>query len=164
MVDLPRVLFSSRMKAFARLLSTPRIHRTATKVSPLHFIYPYVSRLMKFPQIDQQSSYTSFEGVNNPPASGHIVHSVKGTQIDQSEVYNGDVSSTQDLRVRREHTLEGGSIKNRSKVANGDLNIDAFVAFYCRQPEPTTEYRAEPQSAHRAGPRHGPTPRRQSRK
>lgn len=113
---------------------------------------------------DRRSSFTSFEGLDDNQALGPIVHSMNGTEIDKSEVFNGDVLRTQDPRVRREHRMDGGSIKNMSKVANGDLEIDAFVAFYCRQTEPQRPHRAEPQSAPRAGAQHGPTPRRQSRK
>lgn len=48
-----------------------------------------------------------------------------------ARVYNGDVARAYDSSSTREHHLHGGSVKNQSRLVNGDLGRDTFLAFFC---------------------------------
>jgi hypothetical protein len=60
-------------------------------------------------------------------------HSSKATQIDSSsQVINGSVIDGRRTGSVGKHSLEGGSVKNNSKLANGNMDPKSFIAFFCR--------------------------------
>ncbi|KAE8325661.1 hypothetical protein BDV39DRAFT_216354 [Aspergillus sergii] len=61
-------------------------------------------------------------------------HCYRDTEIDESShVINGDmVDGMKAPRVRKHH-MRGGSVKGKSKLVNGDLDRQAFVAFFCQE-------------------------------
>ncbi|KAF9238160.1 hypothetical protein DTO013E5_9383 [Penicillium roqueforti] len=81
---------------------------------------------------DRQSNSTSFDGTDNIQSPSHIKHCYTNTDIDHSaQVFNGDVARAYDSSSTREHHLHGGSVKNKSRLVNGDLDRDTFLAMFC---------------------------------
>lgn len=84
------------------------------------------------PPLDRQSNSTSFDGTDNIQSPSHIKHCYTNTDIDHSaQVFNGDVARAYDSSSTREHHLHGGSVKNKSRLVNGDLDRDTFLAMFC---------------------------------
>ncbi|KAJ5117917.1 hypothetical protein N7448_004431 [Penicillium atrosanguineum] len=110
---------------------------------------------------DRQSECTSFEGFDNQQTPGHAAHCFRATKVDRtSDVFNGDASRSQDPSTTREHHLHGGSVTNQSRMVNGDLDVEAFLAYFCApRDEPPVGRRAGPRAAPRTGPRAGRDPR-----
>ncbi|KAJ6190148.1 hypothetical protein N7519_000169 [Penicillium mononematosum] len=107
---------------------------------------------------DRQSNCTSFDGLNNVQSPDHIRHCYANTNIDRSaQVFNGDVARAYDSSSTREHHLHGGSVKNKSKLVNGDLDRDTFLAFFCNSNEEARqeEGQREELRPRRRGPRRG---------
>ncbi|KAJ5181969.1 hypothetical protein N7449_012116 [Penicillium cf. viridicatum] len=80
---------------------------------------------------DRQSNCTSFDGCDNIQSPDHIRHCYTNTSIDNSQVFNGDIARAYDASSAREHHLHGGSVKNKSRLVNGDLDRDTFLAIFC---------------------------------
>jgi hypothetical protein len=77
-----------------------------------------------------------FDSCDHHQTHRYINHQFEHTEIDyNSDVLNGDVLSTLDQSSVREHRLCGGSVKNHSKLVNGDTDRDAFIAFFCARRE-----------------------------
>lgn len=83
------------------------------------------------PSLDRQSNCTSFDGCDNIQSPDHIRHCYTNTSIDNSRVFNGDITRAYDASSTREHHLHGGSVKNKSRLVNGDLDRDTFIAMFC---------------------------------
>lgn len=66
-----------------------------------------------------------------------------------SRVFNGDIARVYDPSTTREHHLHGGSVKNKSRLVNGDLDRDTFLAFFCN-----SEDEVPRQGGHREDTRH----------
>ncbi|BCR85236.1 uncharacterized protein ACHE_20694A [Aspergillus chevalieri] len=82
---------------------------------------------------DAESSCTSFEDYNHNEKADKICFGLKDTEIDNSsKVFNGVTKDDFEHSKIRKHHLDGGSIKNNSKFVNGDLDREAFIAFFCR--------------------------------
>ncbi|KAJ6050195.1 uncharacterized protein N7446_005567 [Penicillium canescens] len=55
------------------------------------------------------------------------------TKIDgSSQVINGSVIDGKRTGSVGKHSLEAGSVKNNSKLANGNMDPKSFIAFFCR--------------------------------
>lgn len=82
---------------------------------------------------DDRSVCTLFEDCDHQERSKHVCHCYKDTEIDQkSWVYNGSLVGADTSEIIRKHHLNGGSVKNESKLVNGDLpDREAFLAFFC---------------------------------
>lgn len=82
---------------------------------------------------DVEGSCTSFEDYNHNEKADKICFGFKDTEIDNaSKVFNGVTKDDFEHSKVRKHHLDGGSIKNNSKFVNGDLDREAFIAFFCR--------------------------------
>ncbi|KAJ5913743.1 hypothetical protein N7504_002626 [Penicillium tannophilum] len=107
---------------------------------------------------DQQSNCTSFDGLDSVQSPGHVAHCYTNTDIDRSaQVFNGDVARAYDSSSTREHHLHGGSVKNKSRLVNGDLDRDTFLALFCGAEVVTRQERSRPEDTRhrRHGPRQG---------
>lgn len=105
---------------------------------------------------DRQSSRTSFDGLDNVQSPDHIKHCYENTDMDRSaRVFNGDVARAYDSSSTREHHLHGGSVKNKSRLVNGDLDRDTFLAFFCNSDDEARQAggRREEHRHRRRGPR-----------
>ncbi|KAJ5987632.1 hypothetical protein N7451_011997, partial [Penicillium sp. IBT 35674x] len=81
---------------------------------------------------DHQRNCTSFGEVGSVQSPDHAIHCYTNTNIDQSaQVFNGDIARAYDTSSTREHHLHGGSVKNGSKLVNGDLDRETFLAIFC---------------------------------
>ncbi|KAJ5588618.1 hypothetical protein N7537_011296 [Penicillium hordei] len=90
---------------------------------------------------DRQSNCTSFDGCDNIQSPDHVRHCYTNTSMDNSaQVFNGDIARAYDASSTREHHLHGGSVKNKSRLVNGDLDRDTFLAIFCN---PNDEARLE---------------------
>ena len=161
--NLQRALSSSETTKFAPSRLTEVTHRTAIKVSlSVHLTrLPLANHLQ--PSLDRQSNCTSFDGLNSVQSPDHIAHCYTNTYMDHSaQVFNGDVARAYDPSSTREHHLHGGSVKNKSKLVNGDLDRDTFLAIFCNSDdgarqdggrrEGTRHRRRGPRAEGRAGP------------
>lgn len=62
-----------------------------------------------------------------------IDSSSKAIQIDtSSQVFNGDVTNSNGTGEERTHRIQGGSVRNNSKLFNGNMDPESFIAFFCR--------------------------------
>ncbi|OQE26077.1 hypothetical protein PENFLA_c007G06667 [Penicillium flavigenum] len=107
---------------------------------------------------DRQSNCTSFDGLNNVQSPDHIRHCFTNTNMDHSaQVFNGDIARAYDSSSTREHHLHGGSVKNNSRLVNGDLDRDTFLAFFCNSNGEARqeEGQREELRPRRRGPRRG---------
>ncbi|CAI7596977.1 unnamed protein product [Penicillium manginii] len=60
------------------------------------------------------------------------VHSFSATEVGEDcWVYNGSTTNGQNAPGVRIHRMEGGSVKNGSKIHNGDMSKDEFLRFFC---------------------------------
>lgn len=66
-----------------------------------------------------------------------------------ARVFNGDIARAYDPSSTREHHLHGGSVKNKSRLVNGDLDRDTFLAFFCNSDD-----EGRRQGGNREEPRH----------
>lgn len=81
---------------------------------------------------DDRSDCTLFEDCDHQERSRHVCHCYKNTNVDQkSWVYNGSIVGAETSETIRKHHLNGGSVKNESKLVNGDLDRETFLAFFC---------------------------------
>ncbi|KAJ5978640.1 hypothetical protein N7501_001982 [Penicillium viridicatum] len=98
---------------------------------------------------DRQSNCTSFEGRDNVQSPGHIRHCYTNTNLDHSaQVFNGDVARAYDSSSTREHHLHGGSVKNKSRLVNGDLDRDTFLAIFCNSNDEARPEAGQREDAH----------------
>lgn len=148
------------MNKFAPWLSIQATPRATVKVcfsilQPWgHF--PLIGNYLPF--LDQQSNCTSFDGLDSVQSPGHVAHCYTNTDIDRSaQVFNGDVARAYDSSSTREHHLHGGSVKNKSRLVNGDLDRDTFLALFCGAEVVTRQERSRPEDTRhrRHGPRQG---------
>ncbi|OGM48833.1 hypothetical protein ABOM_003018 [Aspergillus bombycis] len=60
-------------------------------------------------------------------------HCYRDTEVDESSsVFNGDVVNGMKPASVRKHHMHGGSVKRNSRLVNGDLDRQSFLAFFCR--------------------------------
>lgn len=165
-MNLQRALSSSEMTKFAPSRLIEVTHRTAIKVSlSVHMAMLFLANHSQ-PSLDRQSNCTSFDGLDSVQSPDHVAHCYTNTYMDHSaQVFNGDVARAYDPSSTREHHLHGGSIKNQSKLVNGDLDRDTFLAIFCNSNDGTRQEggRREGTRHRRRGPRAegraGPQPR-----
>ncbi|KAJ5201712.1 uncharacterized protein N7498_006375 [Penicillium cinerascens] len=131
-MNLQRAPSSSEMTKFAPSRLTEVTHQNAIKVSlsVRLTMLPLANHFQ--PSLERQSNCTSFDGLDGVQSPGHIVHCYTNTYVDHSaQIFNGDVARAYDPSSTREHHLHGGSVKNKSKLVNGDLDRDTFLAIFC---------------------------------
>lgn len=81
-----------------------------------------------------------FEDCDQREQTESICHCYRDTEIDnKSHVFNGDVTTGNEQSVNRKHHMRGGSVKNQSKFVNGDIDRDAFLAFFCDRREQNSQ-------------------------
>lgn len=118
------------------------------------------------PPLDLESNCTSFNGLDSVQSPSHIMHCYRDTNIDRSaQVFNGDIARAYDSSSSREHHLHGGSVRNNSRLVNGDLDRDTFLAFFCNSDDGTRQgaqhqerarhRRRGPRAEGRTGPQRG---------
>ncbi|KAJ5976627.1 hypothetical protein N7481_010334 [Penicillium waksmanii] len=99
---------------------------------------------------DRRSNCTSFDGLDNVQSPDRIKHCYTNTAMDHSaRVFNGDIARAYDPSSTREHHLHGGSVKNESRLVNGDLDRETFLAFFCN-----SDNEAHRRGSHREETRH----------
>lgn len=63
---------------------------------------------------------------------GISVHSTGATKVDgTSRVLNGSITDGQEPSAFRIHSMDGGFVKNNSRLVNGDLTPDEFRRVFC---------------------------------
>ncbi|KAJ5378039.1 uncharacterized protein N7496_005448 [Penicillium cataractarum] len=81
---------------------------------------------------DDRSVCTLIEDCEHQERSSQACNCYKDTEIDEaSMVYNGSIADGESSRTLGKHHLNGGSVKNGSKLVNGNLDREAFLAFFC---------------------------------
>lgn len=61
-------------------------------------------------------------------------HGSSYTHVDESSmVINGNLADGQGPGSFRTHAVHGGSVRNGSKLVNGDMDRETFLSIFCRK-------------------------------
>lgn len=143
------------------------IRRVMIKVSlSTHLIISSLTNYISL-SLDCRSNCTSFDGQDNIQSPSNIKHCYTNTDVDHSShVFNGDIARAYDSSSTREHHLHGGSVKNQSRLVNGDLDRDTFLAIFCNSNNEARPERGQRGDTHprRRGQREEARPRRRGQR
>lgn len=62
----------------------------------------------------------------------HDLQAPAGTEIESNSwVLNGDATNAQGTSSFRMHIMQGSAVTNRSRLVNGDMDVERFKRFFC---------------------------------